>query len=164
MVRKNRKGYILSSMAEDLVRNRRAFHDYQVIDTWEAGVALLGTEVKSLRNGRGNLQDAFVDAVSGELWLKQANINAYEFGTYANHDPLRARKLLLHSEEIRRIASRAERKGLTIIPLAIYLNSKGIIKVKIALAEGKSRGDKREALKEREAKREMDRIRKGGRE
>ena len=151
-------------MAQDLVRNRKAFHDYHVIDTWEAGIALLGTEVKSLRNGRGNIQDAFVDAVSGELWLKQANISIYEFGTYANHDPLRARKLLLHGEEIRRIISKVDRKGFTIIPLAIYLNSRGMIKIKIALAEGKAMGDKREALKEREAKREMDRIRKGGRE
>jgi len=151
-------------MAEDLVRNRRAFHDYHVLDAWEAGVALQGTEVKSLRSGRGNLQDAFVDIVSGELWLKQANISVYEFGTYANHDPLRPRKLLLRREEIRRIISRAERKGLTVIPLVIYLNPKGKIKIKIALAEGKSRGDKREALREREAKREMDRIRKGGRE
>ena len=151
-------------MAQDLVRNRKALHDYRVIDTWEAGIALLGTEVKSLRNGRGNLQDAFVDAVSGELWLKQANISQYEFGAYANHDPLRPRKLLLHSEEIRRIISKVDRKGLTIIPLAVYLNQRGKIKIKIALAEGKAMGDKREALKEREAKREMDRIRKGGRE
>jgi SsrA-binding protein len=148
----------------DLVRNRKAFHDYHVLDTWEAGIALVGTEVKSLRNGRGNLQDAFVDVVQGELWLKQANISVYEFGTYANHDPLRPRKLLLHHEEIRRIIGKVDRKGLTIIPLAVYLNQRGKIKVKIALAEGKSRGDKREALKEREAKREMDRIRKGARE
>ena len=151
-------------MAEDLVRNRKAFHDYHVLDTWEAGVALLGTEVKSLRNGRGNLQDAFVDTVSGELRLKQANISVYEFGTYANHDPLRPRKLLLHAEEIKRITSKIDRKGLTIIPLGIYLTKRGKIKVKIALAEGKTHGDKREALKEREAKREMDRIRKGDRE
>jgi SsrA-binding protein len=151
-------------MGEDLVRNRKAFHDYHVLETWEAGVALLGTEVKSLRGGRGNLQDAYIDASSGELWLKQANIAAYEFGTYANHEPLRPRKLLLHATEIKRIAAKSERKGLTIIPLTIYLNQRGKIKVKIALAEGKSRGDKREALKEREAKREMDRIRKGGRE
>ena len=147
-----------------MVSNRRAFHDYHVLETWEAGIALLGTEVKSLRGGRGNLQDAYIVAVSGELWLKQANISAYEFGTYANHEPLRPRKLLLHGSEIKRIAGRSERKGLTIIPLTIYLNQRGKIKVKIALAEGKSKGDKREALKEREAKREMDRIRKGDRE
>jgi SsrA-binding protein len=151
-------------MSEDLVRNRKAFYDYQVLDTWEAGLALLGTEVKSLRGGKGNLQDAYVDAISGELWMKQANINIYEFGTYANHDPLRPRKLLLKKEEIKRIIIKSERKGLTVIPLAIYLNARGKIKVKIALAEGKSRTDKREVIKERDAKREMDRIRKGGRE
>jgi len=151
-------------MSGDLVRNRKAFHNYQVLDTWEAGLALLGTEVKSLRSGKGNLQDAFVDNVSGELWMKQANIAAYEFGTYANHEPLRPRKLLLRKEEIKRIIAKSERKGLTIIPLAIYLNARGKIKVKIALAEGKSQADKRETIKERDAKREMDRIRKGGRE
>jgi SsrA-binding protein len=151
-------------MANDLVRNRKAFHDYHVLDTWEAGIALLGTEVKSLRSGRGNLQDAFVDAISGELWLKQANISPYDFGTYANHDPLRPRKLLLRREEIKRIIAKVERKGLTLIPLAVYLNARGKIKVKIALAEGKTRGDKREALKEREAQREMDRVRRGERE
>ncbi|MDR2561883.1 MAG: SsrA-binding protein SmpB [Holophagales bacterium] len=151
-------------MSGDLVRNRKAFHNYQVLDTWEAGLALLGTEVKSLRSGKGNLQDAFVDIISGELWMKQANIAVYEFGTYANHEPLRPRKLLLKKEEIKRIIAKSERKGLTIIPLAIYLNARGKIKVKIALAEGKSKADKREAIKERDAKREMDRIRKGGRE
>jgi len=151
-------------MADDLVRNRKAFHDYHIFDKWEAGIALLGTEVKSLRNGRGNLQDAFVDVISGELWLKQANISPYDFGTYANHESLRPRKLLLRSEEIKRIIAKVDRKGLTVIPLAIYLNARGKIKIKIALAEGKSRGDKREALKEREAKREMDRFRKGDRE
>ena len=127
-------------------------------------MALLGTEVKSLRTGRGNLQDAFVDTTSGELWLKQANISPYDFGAYANHDPLRPRKLLMHRDEIKRIIGKVDRKGLTVIPLAIYLNARGKIKIKIALAEGKSRGDKREALKEREARRQMDRIRKGDRE
>jgi SsrA-binding protein len=151
-------------MSEDLVRNRKAQHIYHILETWEAGIALQGTEVKSLREGRGQLQDAFVDIAGDELWLKQANIQPYIFGTYANHDPLRPRKLLLNRAEITRIIAKATRKGFTIVPLAIYLNAKGIIKVKIALAEGKSLGDKREALKERESKREMDRIRKGDRE
>lgn len=151
-------------MGEDLVRNRKAFHDYHIEDTWEAGVALLGTEVKALRGGHGQLQDAYVDAQDGELWLKQANISPYKFGTDSNHDPLRPRKLLLNRAEIEKILSRSVRKGFTIIPLAIYLNEKNIIKVKIALASGKTQGDKREALKERESKREMDRVRKGDRE
>jgi len=147
-------------MSEDLVRNRKALHAFHIVDTWEAGVVLLGTEVKALRGGHGQLQDAFVDT-AGELWLKQANISPYEFGTDANHDPLRPRKLLLNKAEIHKIMSKVTRKGLTVIPLAIYLNPKGKIKVKIALAEGKTMGDKREALKEREQKREMDRVRKG---
>ena len=151
-------------MSEDLVRNRKALHDYHVLETWEAGIALLGTEVKALRTGRGQLQDAYVDAVDGELWLKQAHISPYEFGTYANHEPLRPRKLLLHKAEIAKMTAKVVRKGLTLIPLALYLNAKGTIKVRIALAEGKGHGDKREALKEREQKRELDRIRKGARE
>lgn len=151
-------------MSEDLVRNRKAFHDYHILETWEAGIALLGTEVKALRAGRGQLQDAYVDAANGELWLKQAHISPYEFGTYANHEPLRPRKLLLHRAEIAKMTAKVVRKGLTLIPLALYLNARGTIKVKIALAEGKAHGDKREALKAREQKREMDRIRKGARE
>ena len=155
---------MLVPMSEDLVRNRKALHDFHILETWEAGLALLGTEVKSLREGKGQLQDAYVDLQDGELWLKQAHISPYDFGTYANHEPLRPRKLLLHRAEIRKIIARAERKGFTIIPLALYLNPKGRVKVRIALAEGKQKGDKKEALKAREAKREMDRIRKGARE
>nr|WP_320133103.1 SsrA-binding protein SmpB [uncultured Holophaga sp.] len=151
-------------MSEDLVRNRKALHAYHIVETWEAGIALQGTEVKSLRAGKGQLQDAYVDISGHELWLKQANIQPYAFGTYANHDPLRPRKLLLNRAEINRIVTKAERKGFTVVPLAIYLTPKGLIKVKIALAEGKTMGDKREALKEREHKREMDRIRKGERD
>jgi SsrA-binding protein len=151
-------------MGDDLVRNRRALHDYTVLETWEAGIALLGSEVKSLRAGKGNLQDAYVDGDKGELWLRQANIAPYSHGCYINHEALRPRKLLLHGSELAKIISKAERKGYTIIPLAIYLNARGLIKVRIALAEGKKQGDKREALKEREAQREMDRIRKGARE
>jgi SsrA-binding protein len=134
-------------MSEDLVRNRKALHAFHVLDTWEAGIALLGTEVKALRGGHGQLQDAYVDVNGSELWLKQANISPYEFGTDANHDPLRPRKLLLHRAEIHKITAKAERKGFTVIPLAIYLDPKGKIKVRIALAEGKTMGDKRDALR-----------------
>lgn len=151
-------------MSEDLVRNRKALHDFHIVETWEAGVALMGSEVKSLRAGKGQIQDAYVDVQNGELWLKQANINPYSHGGYVNHEALRPRKLLLHREEIRRIISKVDRKGYTLIPLDIHLSPRGVIKVKIALAEGKKLGDKREALKERELKREMDRIRKGDRE
>ena len=151
-------------MGEDLVRNRKALHHYHILDTWEAGIALLGTEVKALRAGQGQLQDAYVDVVDGELWLKQANISPFEKGSWTNHEPLRARKLLLKKAEIKKIAAKVDRKGLTLVPLAIYLSDKGKIKLKVALAEGKQAADKKEALKEREAKREMDRVRKGARE
>jgi len=151
-------------MGDDLVRNRKALHHYHILDTWEAGIVLLGTEVKSLRAGQGQLQDAYVDVVDGELWLKQANISPFEKGSWTNHEPLRARKLLLKKAEIKKIAAKVDRKGLTLVPLAIYLNEKGKIKLKVALAEGKQAADKKEALKEREAKREMDRVRKGERE
>ena len=151
-------------MGDDLVRNRKALHHYHILDTWEAGIALLGTEVKALRAGQGQLQDAYVDVVDGELWLKQANISPFEKGSWTNHEPLRARKLLLKKAEIKKIAAKVDRKGLTLVPLAIYLSDKGKIKLKVALAEGKQAADKKEALKEREAKREMDRVRKGERE
>ena len=151
-------------MAEDLVRNRKALHDYHLLDTWEAGLVLLGTEVKALRAGKGQLQDAYVDLVDGELWLKQAHISPYEQGGYVNHEPLRPRKLLLAKAEIRKIAAKVDRKGYTLVPLALYLSDKGKVKLKLALAEGKKAPDKKEALKEREAKRDMDRIRKGARE
>ena len=152
---------IIEIMGEDLVRNRKAFHNFHILETWEAGVVLTGTEVKSLRGGHGQLQDSYVDTSSGELWLRQANIKPYLFGNCANHDPLRDRKLLLHRAELHRITAKVERKGLTVIPIAIYLNSRGYIKVRIALADGKSVCDKRDALRQREQKREMDRIRKG---
>jgi SsrA-binding protein len=151
-------------MSEDLVRNRKATHAFHILDTWEAGIALLGTEVKALRGGHGQLQDAYIDGAGGELWLRQAHISPYEFGTCANHDPLRPRKLLLNRAEIDKILAKVDRKGLTVIPLALYLNPRGKIKVRIGLAEGKTLGDKREALKAREQKREMDRVRKGDRE
>lgn len=148
-------------MAEDLVRNRKVLHDYHVIDTWEAGIALLGTEVKSLREGRGQLQDAYVDEAKGELWLRQAHIAPYTHGTHANHEPLRPRKLLLHREEIRKIVGKVERKGFTLIPLALYLDARGRVKVRLALCQGKQAHDKRDAIREREEKRELDRARKG---
>ncbi len=151
-------------MAEDLVRNRKALHDYHILDTWEAGLVLLGTEVKALRAGKGQLQDAYVDLVDGELWLKQAHISPYEQGGYVNHEPLRPRKLLLSKAEIRKIASKVDRKGYTLVALALYLSERGKVKLKLALAEGKKAPDKKDALKEREAKRDMDRIRKGARE
>ena len=144
-------------MGEDLVRNRKAFHNYHVLETWEAGIALQGTEVKSLRAGLGQLQDAYVDAVEGELWLKQAHISPYEFGTYANHDPLRARKLLLHKSEIRKLTELANVKGNTLVPLAFYWKN-GKVKVSIGVGKGKAEFDKRDDIKQRESDRELKRM------
>ncbi len=148
------------SSPSELVSNRRARHDYEILETYEAGVALVGTEIKSLRNHGGSLQDAFVFIQKGEAWLKNCSIAPYSFGNVFNHEERRDRKLLLHKKEIEKLKRSIDQKGLTIIPLAIYL-SKGKAKVKIGVARGKKQHDKRSAIKEREQKRSIDRELKG---
>jgi SsrA-binding protein len=145
------------SMAEDLVSNRKAFHNYEISDTFEAGIVLLGTEIKSLRTGGGNLQDAYVIFHHGETWLKNASIAPYKFGSVYNHEERRERKLLLHKREIAKLRAATDEKGLTIIPLAMYLKN-GFVKVRIGIARGKKAYDKRAALKTREHQRAMDRA------
>jgi SsrA-binding protein len=142
----------------DLVSNRRAFHDYEILDTFEAGIALLGTEIKSLRNHGGSLQDAFVDVRKGELWLINSSIAPYSFGNINNHPERRERKLLMHHKEIEHLRKLTQEKGLTIIPLSIYFNKKGIAKIKIASAKGKKSYDKRAAIKKREDTRAIERA------
>ena len=144
----------------DLVSNRKAGHEYEILDTWEAGIILLGAEIKSLRNHGGSLQDAFVDVRGAEPWLLQASIAPYSFGNLHNHEEKRPRKLLLHKREFEKIRRFALEKGLAVIPLSIYLK-KGVAKVKIALAKGKKLYDKRSSLKEKEDTRSMQRARKG---
>src|SRR5580704_4939876 len=124
----------------DLVSNRRAAHDYEILDTWEAGIVLLGTEIKSLRSHGGSLQDAFIDVKGAEPWLLQASIAPYAFGNIHNHEERRPRKLLLHKREFEKIQRQAKEKGLAVIPLSMYLK-KGIAKVRIALAKGKKSYD-----------------------
>lgn len=141
---------------EDLVSNRKAFYNYEILETFEAGISLLGTEVKSLRNHGGNLQDSYIVLHHGEAFLKNASISPYRFGNIFNHEEKRERKLLLHKKEVLKLKSLTEEKGLTIIPLAMYLKQ-GFIKVKIAVAKGKKDYDKRAAIKERESKREISR-------
>jgi SsrA-binding protein len=136
-----------------LASNRRAFHDYAVGERYEAGIALLGTEVKSLRSGKASLQDAFARVERGELFLFHCHIPPYAHRGYADHDPLRARKLLMHREEIRKILARTRSGGVTVVPLRLYLK-KGRIKVEIALATGKKHWDKRESERTREEERE----------
>lgn len=137
-----------------IVRNRRARHEYHVLQTWEAGLVLQGTEVKALREGRANLQDAFARLDNGELWLHNLHISPYEAGNRFNHDPLRARKLLLHRQEIRKLIGQVEQKGLTLVPLDVYFR-RGVAKVTLALVRGKKMHDKREDLKRRDAERDM---------
>lgn len=142
----------------DLVSNRRAGHDYEILETFEAGVVLLGTEIKSLRNHGGSLQDSYVDVKSEEMWMINSSIAPYSFGNIHNHEDKRPRKLLMHKREIERIRRTIQEKGLTVIPLAIFLNKKGIAKVRIAIAKGKKSYDKRESLKAKEAQRSIERA------
>jgi SsrA-binding protein len=137
--------------------NRRARFDYDLLERFEAGIVLQGTEVKSLRNGKLNLGDSYcVIERDGEVYLKDAHISPYSHGTHANHEPLRTRKLLLNRGEIRRLAQRVREKGLTLIPTRVYLK-KGWVKVEIALAKGRKKYDKREKIKERDADRDTQR-------
>lgn len=142
----------------ELISNRRAFHDYEILETFEAGIILLGTEVKSLRNHGGSLQDAYIlIGDGGDVILKNSSIAPYRFGNVFNHAERRERKLLLHKREILKLRTFSQERGLTLIPLAMYLKL-GFVKVKIAVARGKKNYDKRAAVKEREDKRAIDRA------
>ena len=142
-------------MPEKLIAtNRKARHDYHILDRFEAGIVLRGTEVKSLRNGKANLNDAFATLEKGEVFLQNAHISAYEQGNRWNLPERRSRKLLLHQREIKRLIGGVTRKGFTIIPLRFYFNDKGIAKLEIALAKGKKTFDKREDIKRRDLERE----------
>ena len=146
-------------MAEDRViaTNRRARHEYEILETLEAGLVLRGTEVKSLRDGQVNFKDSYVTVRNGEPWLLGCHIAPYSHGTDANHDPERDRKLLLHRKEISRLTGKVAERGLTLIPLRLYFKG-GRAKLEIGLARGKKLHDKRSALRERETKREMDKA------
>lgn len=137
--------------------NRQAYHDYFVEQTIEAGISLVGTEIKSIREGRVNLRGSYAIARNGELWLENAHIAVYEHGNRYNHEPLRNRKLLLHKREIEQLQAKVATKGLTLIPLKLYLKH-GRAKVELGLARGKKLYDKREAIAERDSKREMERV------
>jgi SsrA-binding protein len=143
-----------------IATNRKAYHDYFIDETYEAGIVLTGTEIKSVRGGRVNLRDSYVRIVNGEAWLVKAHISPYEMSARDNPKPDRDRKLLLHKEEIRRLMDRAQQKGFTIVPLRIYLRNHRA-KVEIALARGKRQYDKREAISRRDAEREIEREWRG---
>src|SRR5438270_769346 len=137
--------------------NRQAYHDYFVEQTIEAGISLVGTEIKSIREGRVNLRGSYAIARNGELWLENAHIAVYEHGNRYNHEPLRNRKLLLHRREIEQLQAKVATKGLTLIPLKLYLKG-GRAKIELGLGRGKKLYDKREAIAERDVKREMERV------
>jgi SsrA-binding protein len=141
-----------------VARNKRARHDYHILETWEAGVVLSGTEVKSLRQGRANLTDAYATVRDGEVFLLNLHISPYEQGNQFNHEPTRTRKLLLHRKEIRRLIGGVERQGLTLVPLELFFNPRGKAKVTIALAKGKKQHDKRADERRREDERDMARA------
>ncbi len=146
-----------------IVKNRRALFDYSVEKRYEAGIALLGTEVKSMRAGTVNISDAYAQPHKGELFLHNLNISPYAAsGPALNHVPLRPRKLLLHRKEIEFMSSQVAEKGCTLVPLSLYFNE-GRLKVELGLCKGKTHGDRREAIQEREQRREMDRAMRGSR-
>jgi SsrA-binding protein len=133
--------------------NRKAFHDYHILDVFEAGIALLGTEVKGIREGQANLRDSFARVEQGEVWLYNVHINPYSHRGYVDHDPRRRRRLLLHRHEIRKLIGKTVEKGLTLVPTRLYFK-KGRVKVALALAKGKQAHDKRETIRRREIDRE----------
>jgi SsrA-binding protein len=136
-----------------IAENRKAFHDFHILETFEAGVVLLGTEVKSIREGRVNLRDSFARVEDGEVFLYNVNISPYSHRGYADHEPLRRRKLLLNRDEIRKLIGKTVEKGMTLVPIRLYYK-KGRVKVAVSLAKGKKDYDKRETIKRREADRE----------
>jgi SsrA-binding protein len=138
-------------------QNKKARHDYHIIEVLEAGMVLVGTEVKSLREGRANLKDSYARIRDGELYLVQAHISPYSHASYDNHDPERVRKLLVHKRELKRLTGKTQEKGLTLVPLKIYFKD-GKAKIELALASGKKSYDKRETLKRQTQKREMERA------
>jgi SsrA-binding protein len=143
--------------------NRKAFHDYAIEEKLEAGIVLKGTEVKSMRDGRVTLRDAYATVERGEVILHNCHISPYSHGNIMNHDPLRPRKLLLHRKEINKLQGKTQLKGLTLVPLRIYFSPRGHAKVELALARGKKQYDRRESIKDREAGRELERAMKSDR-
>jgi SsrA-binding protein len=139
--------------SQPIAENRKAFHDYHILETFEAGIALLGTEVKGIREGQANLRDSFARVDKGEVWLFNVHINPYSHRGYVDHDPKRKRRLLLHKYEIRKLIGKTVEKGLTLVPTRMYFKN-GKVKVAIALAKGKQDHDKRETLRRREIDRE----------
>lgn len=139
------------------IRNRSAYFEYHIEDKYEAGLVLTGTEVKSIRAGKASFNDSYCYFHKGELWVKSLHISEYSHGTYNNHEPLRERKLLLTKRELKKLENKIKEKGFTVVPLAIFFNSKGFAKIEIGLGKGKKLHDKRETIKSRDSEREIKR-------
>ena len=142
----------------DIAKNRRAFHDYEIVETFEAGIELTGTEVRSLRENNCQLTDCFALIRNGEVWLNNVHISPYSNGSIFNPNPDRKRKLLLHKKQIRYLASKTQEKGLALVPLKMYFKDNGLVKVELALARGKKLYDKRESMKKRDTARDIERA------
>ncbi|HLO90260.1 MAG: SsrA-binding protein SmpB [Chloroflexota bacterium] len=141
------------------IRNKKASFEYYLTEVFTAGIILTGTEIKSIREGKANLTDAYCAFTGTELFVKNLHISEYKYGTYANHEPKRDRKLLLNRKELRKLLTKTQEKGLTIIPTVLYINDNGLAKIDIAIAKGKKNYDKRESLKTKDTQREIDRHR-----
>jgi SsrA-binding protein len=140
-----------------LAKNKKAFFDYEIIEKLEAGLSLLGTEVKSAKAGNINIKDSFVKVIGSDVHLVNCHISEYKEGNIQNHEPTRSRKLLLHRKEIDRLSGKMKEQGLTMVPLSVYINNRNLIKLEIALVKGKKTHDKRQTIKERDLQREMGR-------
>jgi SsrA-binding protein len=142
------------------IKNKRAYFDYHVLEVFNAGLALLGTEIKAIRQGKANMSDAFCMFIGNVLYVRNLHISEYSHSSFHHHDIKRDRVLLLHKKELRKLRAKSEEKGFTIVPLRIFTNERGFAKIEIALAQGKKEFDKRDSIKDRESKREMDRAMK----
>jgi SsrA-binding protein len=143
-----------------VIKNKKAFFQFEILETFTAGIVLTGTEIKSIRQSKASLVDAYCKFFEGELWLTGMHVAEYSHGTYNNHEPKRERKLLLNRTEIRKLFRSSQEKGLTIVALKLFINEKGLAKVEIGLARGKKMHDKREDMKKKDSKRELDRMQK----
>ncbi|UEG55242.1 SsrA-binding protein SmpB [Mucilaginibacter daejeonensis] len=142
------------------IKNKKAYFEYHVLDEYTAGIKLLGTEIKSIREGKANLNDAFCTFIDGQLYVRNLHISEYSHGSFYNHESKRDRVLLLNKKELKKLKTRTEEKGFTIIPLAMFISERGFAKLKIGLAQGKKLFDKRETMKERDNKIELSRVMK----
>ncbi len=156
----NKEQQLLRKKSPVQIKNKKASFEYFLVETYMAGIVLTGTEIKSIRLGKASLVDTYCTIINGEMWVKGMSISPYFYGSFSNHELKRDRKLLLNRREIRKLQEATKQPGFTIIPILVFLNEKGLAKMDIALARGKKMYDKRQTLKEKEDRREMDRARK----